>query len=238
MADATSKTEMVIERSGEIKMSKKSAVLIGSVPLGTEVEYLHKLLCQKQEVMWIAVDGGIGFFAQKDIIPDWWIGDMDSFDAEAVGTKYLQCIPESYIKKVPVEKDDTDMALAVSVAYDAGCEEILIFGGIGGERISHTLANIQLMHAYAVKNCHIQMISEKSRMEVMGPGKKVFSADMQGALSILVLSDCVKGVRIHGLKYEYEGKLTNRRALGISNAFVGRESSIEVADGAVLLIFE
>lgn len=238
MADATSKTEMVIERSGEIKMSKKSAVLIGSVPLGTEAEYLHKLLSEKQEWMWIAVDGGIGFFAQKGIIPDWWIGDMDSVDRETMGIQYLQRVPESCIKKVPVEKDDTDMALAVSVAYDAGCEEILIFGGIGGERISHTLANIQLMHAYAVKNCHIQMIAEKSRMEVMGPGKKVFSADMKGELSVLAVTDNVKGVRIQGMKYEYEGDLTNRRALGVSNAFIGRESSIEVADGILLIIFE
>ncbi|MBQ8188770.1 MAG: thiamine diphosphokinase [Lachnospiraceae bacterium] len=219
-------------------MDGKKAVLIGSAPLGKEQQYLHKLLSHRQEMMWIAVDGGIDYFVEHDFVPDLWIGDMDSFNATEVASQCLQRIPAECIKRVPVEKDDTDMALAVEVAQDAGCDEILLFGGIGGSRLSHTIANIQLMHDYANQGCHIQMIGENIRMEVMGPGVKAFSSDMQGHISIFALTDCVKSVQIQGMKYDYKGDLSNRHALGVSNSFIGCSSSIESSKGALLLIFE
>lgn len=219
-------------------MEGKKAVLIGSAPLGTEEKYLVQLLTQPQDIIWIAVDGGIVFFAKHNRIPDYWIGDMDSADEKRIDKLYLGRIPAACVKRVSVEKDDTDTALAVAMATDAGCDEILLFGGMGGQRISHTIANIQLMHDYAQKGCHIQMLGEGTRMEVMGPGMKRFAADMTGHISVFALTDLAKAVRIKGMKYSYEGELTNRLALGVSNSFVGRESSIEFADGALLLIFE
>lgn len=42
-------------------------------------------------------------------------------------------------KELSPIKDDTDMALAVEDAVANGCEEIVIFGGLGGARMSHTL---------------------------------------------------------------------------------------------------
>lgn len=219
-------------------MEGKKAVLIGSAPLGTEEKYLVQLLTQPQDIIWIAVDGGIVFFAKHNRIPDYWIGDMDSADEKRIDKLYLGRIPTACVKRVPVEKDDTDTALAVAMATDAGCDEILLFGGMGGQRISHTMANIQLMHDYAIKGCHIQMLGEGTRMEVMGPGIKRFSPDMQGHISVFALTDHAKAVRIKGMKYSYEGELTNRLALGVSNSFVGAASSIELSDGALLLIFE
>lgn len=219
-------------------MDGKKAVLIGSAPIGREQQYLHKLLSYRQEIMWIAVDGGIAFFEACDCIPDLWIGDMDSFDETKAESQYLQRIPPECIKRVPAEKDDTDMALAVGTAYAAGCDELLVFGGMGGKRLSHTMANIQLMHDYATQGCHIQMIGEDIRMEVMTPGVKTFTANMQGHISIFALTDCVKSVQIQGMKYNYTGDLSNCRALGISNSFIGVTSSINLSDGALLLIFE
>lgn len=219
-------------------MDGKKAVLIGSAPLGREQQYLHKLLSHRQEMMWIAVDGGIDFFVKHDFVPDLWIGDMDSFDETRVELQYLQRIPTECIRRVPVEKDDTDMALALETAHAAGCDEILLFGGIGGNRLSHTMANIQLMHDYATQGCHIQTIGENIRMEVMVPGVKAFATDMQGHISIFALTDFAKSVQIQGMKYDYKGDLSNRRALGVSNSFIGCSSSIELSKGALLLIFE
>lgn len=214
----------------------KTAILVGPVNMGNEKEAIYH--SGNENVLRIAVDGGIAFFAAEGRIPDLWIGDMDSYEEITVENTYIERIPKACIRKVPVMKDDTDMALAVKVAYEAGCEEILIFGGSDGDRVSHMLANIQMMHAYAKLGCHIQMISAKSRMEVLMNGIKAYSANMQGLLSVIALTDRVEGVCIRGMKYEYEGVLTNECALGVSNAFVGNESSVEVKNGAVLLVYE
>lgn len=194
----------------------------------------------KKDVYVIAADGGMKFLFDHHIRPDFWIGDLDSLSEEddALSTDFWNEINSVVHEKVPVEKDDTDMALAVAKAYELGYTDIMLYGGYGGNRISHTLANIQLMHHYAKKGCNIRMMGDGIRMEILWRGCKRFSAAMTGALSVICLSDKADGVKIQGLKYEYEGSLTSDVALGVSNSFIGQDALIEVQDGALLLIYE
>ncbi len=46
---------------------------------------------------------------------------------------------------VPVEKDDTDTMLAAEYAAYHGACEVVLFGGTGGERLDHTLANFHVL---------------------------------------------------------------------------------------------
>lgn len=187
----------------------------------------------------MAVDGGIGFFVKNHLKPTYWLGDMDSVPEDEMKEVSILGLQESCICKAPVMKDDTDMALAAEKALEAGCEEILIFGGMGGQRISHTIANIQLMQAYAQRDCHIMMISEGCRMEVLHKGIKVFSKEMTGLISVFSLTDVAEHVEIEGLKYGYKGDFRNDRALGVSNAFVGKEGRISIGgEGYLLLVYE
>jgi thiamine pyrophosphokinase len=185
----------------------------------------------------IAVDGGITFLFENGIQPDLWIGDMDSV------TKQSSLDWENYqsaIKKqqFPVEKDDTDMALAVADAYEKGYREILLYGGVGGTRLSHTFANIQLMQQYEAKGCHIRLMAQNCQAEILRNGVKRYSAVMQGKISVICLSDRAEDVVIEGLQYEYQGTLTNAVALGVSNAFAGKPARISVGQGVLLLIYE
>lgn len=210
---------------------------MGAAPMGKESDLLKKLLKAKG-VYSVAVDGGISFFEKEGKKPDYWIGDMDSASAGTFEAAFFMDIKNEDFCKVPVMKDDTDMGLAVKKAYEHGCREILIFGGTGGDRISHTIANIQLMLYYAKRDCHITMISEKSRMEVLHKGIKAFSKEMKGLLSVFSLSDKTEDVRIEGLKYTHRGNLENDFALGVSNAFVGKEGRVAAGEGYLLLVYE
>lgn len=211
---------------------------MGAAPLGKESKLLKKLL-QAEKVYSVAVDGGIDFFIKNNLKPRYWIGDMDSVPEKEAKTVSLLKLPEECLCRVPVMKDDTDMALAVEKAYEAGCEEILVFGGIGGQRISHTIANIQLMQAYAKRDCHIVMISESCRMEVLHKGIKAFSKEMKGLISVFSLTDVTEHVEIEGLQYGYNGKMQNDRAVGVSNAFAGKEGRISSkGEGYLLLVYE
>lgn len=215
----------------------RTGVLVGAAPLGAERTFLDKVL-EMDAVYSIAVDGGISFFLERGIVPDYWIGDMDSVSKKELERGMEGMSLKENFCQVPVMKDDTDMALAAAKAFGQGCEEILIFGGTGGSRLSHTLANIQLMLCYEKKGCHIRMIREQSQMEVLYCGAKKFSKEMQGLISVFSLTDRAEHVEIKGLKYEYEGALSNECALGVSNAFIGRDGWISVEEGALLLVYE
>jgi thiamine pyrophosphokinase len=218
---------------------EKIGILVGAAPLGRESTFLEKRIRESREKYYlVAADGGIAFFDKIGCRPDVWIGDMDSAECHKRAEEPASDLAKENCILLPIEKDDTDMAAAVEQAYTKGCREILIFGGIGGARLSHTLANIQLMLCYEKKGCHIRMIGNQTHMEVLSDGEKVFSKNMRGTISVLALTDVAENVEIMGLQYEYSGNLSNECALGVSNAFIGKESRIRVRKGALLLVYE
>ena len=49
------------------------------------------------------------------------------------------------VRRLPVEKDDTDTLAAVKLGLERGCTDFWIYGGTGGKRLDHTLANLQTL---------------------------------------------------------------------------------------------
>lgn len=239
----------------------KQAIIIGASPMGSEESALLKLLkwagygeqaehCSRdcdtchtgcsakiknKDIYVVVADGGLKFLLKNGMLPDFFVGDLDSVELEGDLKDILKDIPKEI---VPVEKDDTDMALAVAKAYKKGYRNILLYGGCGGARISHTLANIQMMSFYAKKGCSLQMLGDGVRLEILHNASKTLSAAMKGSISVICLSDIAEGVTIQGLKYEYTGALTSDRTLGVSNSFVGKDAMVSVENGTLLLVYE
>lgn len=239
----------------------KQAIIIGASPMGSEESALLKLLkwagygeqaehCSRdcdtchtgcsakiknKDIYVVVADGGLKFLLKNGMLPDFFVGDLDSVELEGALKDILKDIPKEI---VPVEKDDTDMALAVAKAYEKGYRNILLYGGCGGARISHTLANIQMMSFYAKKGCSLQMLGDGVRLEILHNASKTLSATMKGSISVICLSDIAEGVTIQGLKYEYTGALTSDRTLGVSNSFVGKDAMVSVENGTLLLVYE
>ena len=239
----------------------KQAIIIGASPMGSEESALLKLLkwagygeqaehCSRdcdtchtgcsakiknKDIYVVVADGGLKFLLKNGMLPDFFVGDLDSVELEGALKDILKDIPKEI---VPVEKDDTDMALAVAKAYEKGYRNILLYGGCGGARISHTLANIQMMSFYAKKGCSLQMLGDGVRLEILHNASKTLSAAMKGSISVICLSDIAEGVTIQGLKYEYTGAQTSDRTLGVSNSFVGKDAMVSVENGTLLLVYE
>ena len=89
----------------------------------------------------IAADGGANWCAAWGWQPDLVIGDMDSLD-EAVAVR-LQADGVAFVRH-PVEKDETDLELALRAAVERGADEIVVAAALGG-RIDHTLGNLALL---------------------------------------------------------------------------------------------
>ena len=84
----------------------------------------------------IAADGGYNELMKIGVKPDMLIGDFDSMGD---GRPQLD-----NVISLPTKKDVTDMDAATMTGWGRGFREFHIFGGTGGQRFAHTIANIQL----------------------------------------------------------------------------------------------
>ena len=90
----------------------------------------------------IAADGGYDWLRQSGLTPDFLLGDLDSLGV-------LPSLPaKTKLLRYPVEKDDTDTALALEEGWNRGYRSFALYG-CGGGRPDHFLANLQTMARYA-----------------------------------------------------------------------------------------
>ena len=183
----------------------------------------------KKDDFVIAADGGYLFLEKEGISIDLIVGDFDS----------LGYIPKhNNVKKFPCEKDETDMMIAIQEGMDRGYEEFKIYGGLGG-RLSHTLANIQLL-SYLANNGKIgYLIDKQTVMTVIRNNKLRLEKQNSQYISIFSVDQVAKGVTITGLKYTlHNGSLSNDIPLGVSNEFQEEQVEIIVDDGSLCIIWE
>lgn len=228
------------------------AILIGSAPLGAEARLLKEYAAQttftedvstKQRTLPVciyAADGGIRHCLTHGIRPTVWFGDMDSTAPENTVESIGKAFPGLSIETCSPIKDETDMDLGVRMLRTRHPEvqTVLIFGGAGGERLDHMLANFQLMHRYASEGLQIILFSAKDTYIALHNSSVTLKARPEGTLSVFSLTDIAKEVAIEGAFYEFHGELTNTFALGVSNHFVGKPVTVSVGCGTLLISAE
>lgn len=174
----------------------------------------------------IGADKGYFTLVKNNITPNIAIGDFDSYTGE------VDC---QNIIRYPVKKDDTDSALAVEYAYGKGYKNIVVYGAIGGA-LDHTIANISLLGSYVDKGINIAFVDGDNILFGVKDKSIEFDKKARGRISIFSFLEKANNVNISGLMYDVENyTLTNNRALGVSNEFVGGNSSISVGNGILLI---
>ncbi len=176
----------------------------------------------------IAADAGLSYLEQAGIRADLVIGDFDSLSAR----------PQHHnVVALRTEKDDTDMLAAVREGIREGYLDFYLYCGTGG-RMDHTLANLQVLAFLAESGRQGFLMDRDSVMTVITDRKIAFDRIASGYVSVFSYSEKAEGVCLQGLKYELDhAVLTNTFPLGVSNEFVGRESSISVDSGTLLIVF-
>lgn len=174
----------------------------------------------------IAADAGLRYAERIGLSPDFVIGDFDSLGYIPVGI-------ESIV--FPKEKDDTDTMLAVRYGMKSGYKKFVLVGAVGG-RPDHSFANIQTL-SFIAKNGGIGMIdSDGFSMVALGKSVITFPKESKGNLSVFSLSE-KSVVSISGLKYHADSiEIGFDFPVGVSNEFVGVESSIVIRSGMVIIM--
>ena len=176
----------------------------------------------------IAADGGWRWCRSAGLTPDLLLGDFGS----------LGGVPAfGHSRRVPVEKDDTDMIRAVKEGFARGETEFHLLGGMGGRRTDHTLANMQTLAYIARHGGRGWLYGSGERFTAICDGGEIMlPAKKSGILSVFCLGADAEGVTIEGAQYPLaDAALTADFPLGVSNHFIGQAVRVAVRRGCLLI---
>ena len=194
---------------------------------------LHKQYLIETDYI-ICADGGAKHALALNIIPNLIIGDFDSIEQSTLD-KFLAA--GSQIRQYPTEKDEVDTELALLEAIKLKPKEILLMGVVG-DRLDHTLANIQLLVLPVSQGIDCCIISDRHIISLITPDRPVVIVGEPGdLLSLLPLTPTVCGVVSQGLKWNLQDSTFKfGQPLGISNVLLENCAEVRIKEGIMLLI--
>lgn len=198
-----------------------------------EYEKNDRLIKQiNQSDLIVAVDGGLKHVMASGFTSHVIIGDLDSIDSTDL--EYFERNGVDIIK-FPVNKDETDLELAVEHVLNLGFEEIIILGATGG-RIDHFLGNFLLFSNPKYQKYHISILTKNSEIFYCKPYQPIkgTKGDM---VSLIPISEKVAGIKTTGLLYPLENEdLIRWKSRGVSNQMQDQKVLIEFESGVLLCV--
>lgn len=206
-------------------------LLVGGAKLGED--FLKHILNADFDAVY-AVDGGARHLMQIGLCPTVLLGDFDSLNPEEVEAHRQQGVA---IYTFPIEKDWTDMELAIDLAIKEGATSITVVGGTG-ERLDHTLANISLLYRAETAGVEAILQDHSQMIRLIPPGVTIELQRRNGKeFSLFPLNQEVHGVRAWGVKYPLEdGVLRFGETLGVHNEISARTAHVVGGDAYLVLV--
>lgn len=178
----------------------------------------------------IAADGGWQLARQMGVTPSMLVADFDSLDSSAIpgGVELIT---------LPTEKDVTDTAEAMRLAYEMGYRSFLLLGCTGG-RLDHLQATLSVAADYAKRGCEVVLADEQNEIHLLTPGSYVYPACPDEKVSLFAFGGEVNGLFVEGLKYPIaDYTLSPFDALCVSNEWKEEDASISFNSGLLMLYF-
>lgn len=179
----------------------------------------------------IAADAGYRACLAEGVVPDLLLGDFDSMEP-----------PEGFahVRRLPVEKDDTDTLAALRTGLEQECDTFYIYGGTGGKRLDHTLANLQSLLFLRRRGARGWLYDDDFLWTVLENESMTIQKTVEwGLFSAFCLGDRAEGVEEAGFQYPLEdGVLTPDFPLGVSNHILEQPARITVKRGALAVGWE
>lgn len=180
----------------------------------------------------IAADSGVAHALAAGCPVDLVVGDLDSADPIAIEKARAA---GAEIERHPVEKDQTDLELALRAARARGAARIVVIGGRGG-RLDHFLANALTVAGPAAGDSEIEWITGAGLVTVVRSAATL-TGQPGDLCSLLAVGGPASGVRTAGLRYPLDGaELLPGSTWGVSNEFTEPVARVSVETGTVLAV--
>ncbi len=212
----------------------------------------------------IGVDGGTNHIFRAGLTPNIVVGDMDSIEPQFWASLKEQEIPTILH---PVDKDQSDLELAIELSLSLNPSEIVFAAATGG-RIDHFLVNLMLILREDLKGIPVEFADGQSRIVLLrshgdtslasaqaGPDQSVLDQSVldqsdlklrnrkfrgvEGQLfSLLPLTSDVEIEQLAGAKWNLSHEpLPLGSSRGVSNVFMGEFIELSLKQGVLLVIF-
>jgi thiamine pyrophosphokinase len=183
----------------------------------------------------VAADGGARYALEAGVVPDLIVGDMDSLgedltlEAERLGAS---------LERHPARKDKMDGQLAVLAARERGATAADLLCAVGGT-LGALFAVPHILLAAERTGLHSTVVADQERMFVVEAGSRTVEGDPRDSVSIFPLSGIATAVTLEGMEYPLSNaSLEPGDTLGFHNELIGREATVSVGRGAVLVVHE
>ena len=180
----------------------------------------------------LCADGGTRHALALGLTPNVVIGDLDSITKEE-RRKVVDAGVE--VIKFPVDKNETDLELAIDHAVSLNPDQILILAALGG-RMDQTLANIALLTNLQLATFNIKLSDGVEEIFFCRDQAKVEgrSGDI---VSLIPWQGEVAGVFTENLRWHlHHETLYPDKTRGISNEMVGEAASVSINAGLLLIV--
>lgn len=178
----------------------------------------------------VAADGGWRLAMQMGRKPSLLVADFDSSGMPSVAQ-------DVEMVSLPVEKDVTDTAEAMRLAYEKGYRSFLLLGCTGG-RLDHQQAALAVAADYARRGCEVMLADEQNEIHLLTPGSYIYPACPDEKISLFAFGGEVIGLFVEGLKYTVSDyTLSPYDPLCVSNEWVGEDACLSFKSGLLMLYF-
>lgn len=214
---------------------REVVVLAGGDPPTTEqVAVWRAALSATPPVTVIAADGGLALAHPLGLPVDLIVGDLDSVapaDLDAAQRAGAR------IEQHPVDKDATDLALALRAATSAGAEAVTVVGG-GGGRADHELAVWLLLADPSHGHLRLRWWSPRAVTDVVHPHRTCHLDGTVGELcSLIPVHGPAEGVHTSGLRFPLDGEdLPAGTSRGVSNQLSAAHATVVIGRGVLVVV--
>lgn len=203
-------------------------LVAGAAPIPGAERFYRALLAEADHV--VAADAAGEWCVGLGRVPDVVVGDFDSASegaAERLATAGAQVVA------VSVDKDETDLELAVEVARVRFGLPVVITAAFTG-RLDHTLASLGTLERAGAGAC----VREPGWSAWLCTREEPFAATLQPGTPLSLLAPAgASGVSVHGTKWPLNGEyLEPLSGRGVSNEALGGHVDVSVGEGLLLVI--
>jgi len=180
----------------------------------------------------VSVDGGLRHLKSLGLQPHLVVGDLDSISAGEIIELERDNVR---IQRYPIDKDETDLELALLAVLKEGYRTMRLVAALGG-RLDQTLGNLFLLTRSELSGCDIRLEDGIEEVFIIRASEKI-PGQPGDTVSLIPLVGNVNGVVTRGLRYPLHGEtLWFDRTRGISNVMLENQAVVEVASGVLLAI--
>ncbi len=180
----------------------------------------------------VAADSGLHHAQALGRRVDVVVGDLDSVDPGALAQ--AECAGAA-VERHAVDKDATDLELALLAARDRGCAEAIVIGGAGG-RLDHLLANALALASHDIAGLRVEARMAAATVNVVRDAL-TFAAPPGALVTLLPIGGPAHGVTTRHLRFPLaDESLLPGSTRGVSNVVLESPARVAVREGVLLVI--